>query len=77
VTDLRGGHENEHGAHILQNPAQRLASQGASVDWFCFCLKDEEDQSTAKAEQYMRWRELRKLQQQNSKKPQASFAPVN
>lgn len=53
----------EHGVHILQNPAQRLASQGATVDWFCFWLKGEEDPDPAKAEQYARWRELRKLQQ--------------
>jgi hypothetical protein len=32
------------------------------VDWFCFWLKGEEDPGPAKAEQYARWRELRKLQ---------------
>jgi len=31
------------------------------VDWFCFWLKGEEDPDPAKAEQYKRWRELRKL----------------
>jgi hypothetical protein len=58
----------EHGAHILQNPAQRLASQGGTVDWFCFWLKGEEDPDPAKSEQYTRWRELRKLQEENDAK---------
>jgi len=51
-----------HGVHLLQNPAQRLASQGGTVDWFCFWLKGEEDPDPNKASQYERWRELRKLQ---------------
>jgi len=49
--------------HVLTNPAVRLASQGGSVDWFRFWLQDYEDPDPAKAEQYARWRELRKLQQ--------------
>lgn len=56
----------EHGAHILQNPAQRMASQGGSVDWFCFWLKGEEDPDLSKAGQYVRWRELKRLQSQNA-----------
>jgi dipeptidyl aminopeptidase/acylaminoacyl peptidase len=48
--------------HVLSNPAARMISQGGSVDWFRFWLKDEEDSDPAKAEQYKRWRELRKLQ---------------
>jgi len=48
--------------HILTNPAVRMASQGGSVDWFRFWLKDEEDPDAAKADQYARWRELRKMQ---------------
>ncbi len=55
----------EHGVHQLQNPAQRLASQGGAVDWFCFWLKGEEDPDPKKAKQYARWRELRKLQEAN------------
>jgi dipeptidyl aminopeptidase/acylaminoacyl peptidase len=51
--------------HVLTNPAVRLASQGGSVDWFRFWLKGEEDSDPAKAEQYRRWRELRKLQEGN------------
>jgi hypothetical protein len=35
------------------------------VDWFRFWLKEEEDPEPAKAEQYKRWRELKKMQEQN------------
>ena len=46
--------------HVLTNPAMRLASQGGSVDWFRFWLKDEQDPDPAKAEQYApRWQKLR------------------
>jgi dipeptidyl aminopeptidase/acylaminoacyl peptidase len=48
------------GAHPLQRPWDRMASQQRNVDWFCFWLKGEEDPSPDKAEQYARWRELRK-----------------
>jgi len=65
------------GAHIVEKPWDRMISQQGNVDWFCFWLKGEEDSDPAKAEQYERWRELRKLQQQNSTKPQASSAPVS
>jgi len=48
--------------HVLQKPWERLVSQQGNVDWFAFWLKGEEDPDPAKAEQYARWRELRKLQ---------------
>jgi len=48
--------------HVLSNPSARMVSQGGSVDWFRFWLQDYEDPNPAKAEQYERWRELRKLQ---------------
>jgi dipeptidyl aminopeptidase/acylaminoacyl peptidase len=51
--------------HVLTNPAVRMASQGGSVDWFRFWLQGYEDPDPAKAEQYARWRELRKLQEAN------------
>jgi len=47
------------GHHALQNPAQCLASQQGAVDWFSFWLQDYEDPQSAKADQYLRWRELR------------------
>jgi dipeptidyl aminopeptidase/acylaminoacyl peptidase len=65
------------GSHILERPWDRMVSQQGNVDWFTFWLKDEEDPDPTKAEQYKRWRELRKLQPQDSTKPQASSTPVN
>lgn len=56
--------------HVLTNPAMRLASQGGSVDWFRFWLQGYEDPDAAKKGQYLRWRELRKLQQRNATDPQ-------
>ncbi len=50
------------GTHELTNPAQRIVSQGGTVDWFRFWLQGYEDPDPAKIEQYRRWRELRKLQ---------------
>jgi dipeptidyl aminopeptidase/acylaminoacyl peptidase len=51
------------GVHELVKPWERMASQQGTVDWFGFWLKNEEDPTPAKAEQYRRWRELAKLQQ--------------
>jgi dienelactone hydrolase len=50
------------GQHLLTNPAERMVSQGGTVDWFRFWLKGEEDPDPAKSEQYVRWRKLRELQ---------------
>jgi dipeptidyl aminopeptidase/acylaminoacyl peptidase len=55
--------------HILTNPAARMASQGGTVDWFRFWLKNEEDPDPAKQEQYRRWRELHKLQETKTAAP--------
>jgi len=59
------------GSHVMTNPTQRLASETVNVDWFRFWLKGEEDPDPAKAEQYKRWRELRKLKEadQTQKRP--------
>ncbi len=51
------------GEHLLVKPWERLASSQGNVDWFRFWLKGEEDPDPAKAAQYARWRELRKLQE--------------
>ncbi len=59
------------GYHILQKPWDRMVSQQGDVDWFCFWLKGDEDPDPSKAEQYARWRELGKLQEQNDKKSAA------
>ena len=60
------------GTHILEKPWDRMISQQGNVDWFCFWLKGEEDPDPAKAEQYTRWRELRKLQETNKRSPTAN-----
>ncbi len=54
------------GPHTLVRPAEQFSSAVRHVDWYCFWLKGEEDPNPAKAEQYARWRELRKLQQHTS-----------
>jgi hypothetical protein len=51
--------------HVITNPVERLASQGISVDWFRFWLQGYENPDPAKADQYKRWRELKKLQVEN------------
>jgi len=48
--------------HVLMKPWERLTSQQGNVDWYVFWLKGEEDPDPAKKDQYVRWRELRKLQ---------------
>ncbi len=54
----------QRSTHVLSNPKQRMISQGGTVDWMRFWLQGYEDPDPAKAEQYARWRELRKLQRQ-------------
>jgi len=62
------------GTHVLTNPGERMVSQGSCVDWFRFWLKGEEDPDPVKAEQYTRWRDLRRLQQENHKVPTQSVS---
>ncbi len=65
----------ENTPHQLVQPAQRYASQQSAVDWFDFWLNGREDTDPTKAEQYARWRELRKLQEQNARQPQQANPP--
>lgn len=58
--------------HILTNAAVLMVSQGGSVDWFRFWLKNERRPDPAKANQYTRWRELRKLLPENDAKAAAT-----
>jgi hypothetical protein len=61
-------------AEIVQKLTER------NLDWhlYRFWLKGEEDPGPAEAEQYKRWRELRKLQEQNeAKSKQTNSAPPN
>ena len=52
-------------AHLLTKPYERQVTQQGMVDWFSFWLKGYEDPDPNKADQYKRWRELRKLQETN------------
>jgi len=45
------------------------------VDWFRFWWQGYEDPDPAKAEQYKRWRELKKMQDVSEKKP-STDSPV-
>src|SRR6266699_1918701 len=49
------------GTHVMTNPTQRFTAETSNVDWFRFWLQDYEDPVPEKADQYTRWRKLRKL----------------
>ena len=49
------------GTHNLVKPWERLTSQQAAIDWFCFWLKGEVNPDPEKHEQYARWRAMRHL----------------
>jgi dipeptidyl aminopeptidase/acylaminoacyl peptidase len=46
------------GQHVLQNPAELMASEQGDVDWFRYWLKGEEDRGSEKKTQYERWDKL-------------------
>jgi dipeptidyl aminopeptidase/acylaminoacyl peptidase len=46
--------------HVKRGPANIWWVHQRNLDWFRFWLKDEEDPDPRKAEQYTRWREMRK-----------------
>jgi len=58
-------------AHFAVKPKERMVAQQGLVDWFRFWLKGEEDSDPNKAEQYARWRELRRLQQDQTARDSA------
>ena len=53
--------------HQKFQPRHKLAVYERNLDWFRFWLKDEEDPNPAKADEYERWRELRKQQESSEK----------
>jgi hypothetical protein len=57
--------KKENAPHILVKPYQRYISQEGAVDWFSFWLIRQEDPAPAKVEQYARWRDLRRLRDDN------------
>jgi dipeptidyl aminopeptidase/acylaminoacyl peptidase len=64
--------DSEHGSHATQNPAQILAIQQGSIDWFDFWLNGREDPSPHKEQQYERWRKLRTLHEMDLKQNAAA-----
>lgn len=54
--------------HIFSQPRHRVSSMQRNLDWLEFWLKGHEDPDPAKADRYVRWRELRKLQEEKEKK---------
>lgn len=64
--------DSEHGSHATQNPAQILAIQQGSIDWFDFWLNGYEDPSAQKAQQYERWRKLRVLHEMDLRQDPAA-----
>jgi hypothetical protein len=58
------------GTHLLTKPAERLISQQGNVDWFCFWLKDEEDEDLSKRDLYSRWQLLRDARRRDREKSQ-------
>lgn len=58
--------------HLKNQPKHRYEIYERNVDWFNFWLKDKEDPEGKKAEQYVRWRELRKLRDAQQPLPAAS-----
>jgi dipeptidyl aminopeptidase/acylaminoacyl peptidase len=51
--------------HEKNQPRHRYSIYERNLEWLDFWLRDKEDPDPAKAEQYKRWRELRKLQEAN------------
>jgi hypothetical protein len=50
--------------HHISQPKHRFQIYERNLDWFLFWLQSEESRDPAKSEQYQRWRQLRKLQQE-------------
>ncbi|MBZ5534071.1 MAG: hypothetical protein LAO20_21790 [Acidobacteriia bacterium] len=49
--------------HAPVRPGERMTAQQGDVDWFCFWIQGNEDPDAAKVEQYRRWHELRRQQE--------------
>lgn len=61
-----------HGSHGLVRPRQQQAALEQAVEWFDFWLNAREDAASTKADQYRRWRQLRKLHTSDLKKRDAN-----
>jgi len=60
------------GTHDIFKVSQRLRNNQHLVDWFRFWLKDEEDPDPEKQDQYVRWRQLRVMQEAQTASAAAS-----
>ena len=58
--------------HEKNQPKHRYAIYQRNVDWLNFWLRDHEDPDPAKADQYKRWHELRKLDEKDREQAKAS-----
>jgi len=63
--------------HHVNQPKHRYQIYERNLDWFRFWLKSEEDPAPSKTAQYIRWRELRKLEEQNEKKSTNAASPTS
>ncbi len=63
--------------HHVNQPKHRYQIYERNLDWFRFWLKSEEDPAPSKTAQYVRWRELRKLQERNEERPANPPAPTS
>src|SRR6266545_6454016 len=52
-------------SHLKNQPKHRYEIYQRNLDWFNFWLQNKEDPDPAKADQYKRWRELKKLKEKN------------
>ena len=59
----------DRGTHNIQNPAQAIAIQSRTLDWWRYWLKDEEDPDSEKSSQYAAWHVLRKQRDFLAKRP--------
>jgi hypothetical protein len=50
------------GEHSLQRPSERIASQGGSVEWFCFWLQNRQLHRFVDDKTYERWSRLKAIQ---------------
>lgn len=64
-------------AHPHTNPKNRVYSETFTTDWFDFWLNNHEDPDPSIAEQYKRWRGLRKLQTEIERKASTTQAGGN
>jgi dipeptidyl aminopeptidase/acylaminoacyl peptidase len=61
--------------HEKIEPKHRYSIYERNLDWMKFWLQDYEDPDPSKADQYVRWREIRKLRDAQSEAGTAAISP--